>query len=106
MSFKRKFQTYKERSESIIKIRVIPRSKSNEVSEIFDDGTIKIRITAPPVEGKANKELIRYLSKILKIKQSQIEIKAGHLGRDKLTRIYDIDPATIQKRIQRNLLEK
>jgi uncharacterized protein (TIGR00251 family) len=80
-------------------IRVIPGASRNEVAEILDDGTIRIRLTAPPVEGRANAALIDFLSKILDIPKSKIEIIAGHSRRDKLVSILDVDAETIQARI-------
>jgi len=80
-------------------IRVIPGASRNEISEILEDGTIKIRLTAPPIEGKANAALIDLLSKILEIPKSKIDIVAGHTRRDKLVSILDIDAETIQERI-------
>ncbi|NQV68499.1 MAG: YggU family protein [Pseudohongiella sp.] len=44
---------------------------------------LKIRITAPPTDGKANKHLIRYLAKQFKVKQSAITIRSGHTNRHK-----------------------
>ena len=80
-------------------IRVIPGASQNGIADILDDGTIRIRLTAPPVEGKANAALIDYLSKILEVPKSKIEIVAGHTRRDKLVSILDIDAETIQARI-------
>ena len=80
-------------------IRVIPGASRNEIAEILDDGTIRIRLTAPPVEGRANAALIDFLSKILGIPKSKIDIIAGHSRRDKLVSILDVDAETIQARI-------
>jgi len=80
-------------------IRVIPGASRNEIAEILDDGTIRIRLTAPPVEGRANAALIDFLSKILDIPKSKIDIIAGHSRRDKLVSILDVDAETIQARI-------
>jgi uncharacterized protein (TIGR00251 family) len=80
-------------------IRVTPRAKKNEVSGIMDDGTIKIRLIAPPVEGKANASLIKFLAEILGVSRSKIEIIAGESGRDKLISILDMDSRTAQEKI-------
>ena len=84
---------------SALAIRVIPGARQNEISDILDDGTIRIRLTAPPIEGKANAALIDYLSKILDVPKSAIDIVAGHTRRDKLVSILDIDAETIQERL-------
>lgn len=47
---------------------------------------MKVRLTAPPVEGEANRALIEFLSKLLKIKKSSLEIDAGAKSRDKRVR--------------------
>jgi uncharacterized protein (TIGR00251 family) len=82
-----------------IVVRVIPRSSRNEISEIQADGTIKIRLTAAPVEGQANKALIDFLSEILKTAKSNIEIVSGQASRGKLVTILGLDSETVQERI-------
>lgn len=49
---------------------------------------IKLAITAPPVDGKANAHLTKFLSKQFKVAKSQIEIEKGELGRHKQVRIH------------------
>lgn len=87
-----------------IPIRVTPRASRNEVVEILSDQTVKIRLKAPPVEGKANEELIKFLSKILGVPKSNLEIVAGATGRDKLVSVLDITDAEVHKKILENLL--
>jgi uncharacterized protein (TIGR00251 family) len=95
----KQFRLHNGKRGSALAIRVTPRAKKNEVSEVMSDGTIKIRLTAPPVEGKANEALVDFLSEILDTPRSRIEIVAGHTGRDKLVSILDMDTATAQGRI-------
>lgn len=80
-------------------IRVTPNAKRNEIDGFLEDGTIRIRLTASPVEGKANSALIEFLSKVLDVRRSDIEIIAGQTGRSKLVTISDIDPATVQEKL-------
>lgn len=80
-------------------VRVIPRSSKNEISEIQSDGTIKVRLTAPPVDGKANKALIEFLADVLDLAPSKLEIVAGESARDKLIVVLDLDPDTVNERI-------
>jgi uncharacterized protein (TIGR00251 family) len=86
-------------------VRVTPRARRNEVSAILEDGTVKIRLTAPPVEGKANAALVRFLADILEIPESKVEIVAGQSGRDKLITLMDVDGDTVQARLQKQLHE-
>jgi uncharacterized protein len=84
-------------------VRVTPRASRDEIVEIQSDGTVKIRLTAPPVEGQANEALIKFLAQVLEIAPSKIDIVAGTSGRDKLVSILDLDTATVQERILRNM---
>ena len=63
-----------------------PGAKKTEPMGIFDD-KLKLRLNAPPVEGKANTALIKYLSKTLAIRQSKISLQSGELSRHKTIRI-------------------
>jgi uncharacterized protein len=81
-------------------IRVTPRARKNEITGILDNGTIKVRLTAPPVEGKANEALIAFLAGVLGVAESKIEIVAGKTGHDKLVSILDLDAETVNARIQ------
>lgn len=87
------------RRGAALAIRVTPRAKRSEIVEILPDDTIKVRLTAPPVEGKANEALIALLAEVLDVAKSRIEIIAGDTGRDKLVSILDMDSAEAQERI-------
>jgi uncharacterized protein (TIGR00251 family) len=69
-----------------IKIYLQPKASRNEIVGPYRDG-IKVRVTAPPVEGKANEELLRFLAKEWRISLSHIEIIRGHQSREKILRI-------------------
>jgi len=75
----------------ILKIKIVPNSKTNEI--ILEEDFAKIKITAQPVEGKANKALIGYLSKIFKIPKTSISIIRGETSKEKtiLFQIHDED---------------
>ena len=72
--------------EIILKVYLQPRASRNEVVGPYQDG-IKVKVTAPPVEGKANDALIRFLAKKLGIPPSYIEILKGHRSREKILKI-------------------
>lgn len=101
---RRKFQFHDGRRGAALAIRITPRARRNEVAEVLNDGTIRIRLTAPPVEGKANKALIQFLSQILDVPPSRISIVAGETGRDKLVSILDMEPEEAQRRILEHLV--
>ncbi len=68
-------------------IHVIPGAKINQVVSVSDQGVIRIKITSPPVEGKANTGLIKYLAKIFNLPSSKIQIEHGDKSRDKRVRV-------------------
>lgn len=99
----RKYHLHSGRKGAALAIRVTPRASKNEIIEIQADGTVRVRLTAPPSEGKANEALIQFLAEVLDVPRSSLEIIAGHSGRDKLVSILDLDAAAVQERILRHL---
>lgn len=74
-----------------LQIKVIPKSPKTEFVEKMADGTLKIRIAAPPEKGKANAELIKFLAKEFSCPKDQIKIISGQTDQRKLISIPDID---------------
>ena len=70
-----------------LRIKVIPKSPKSEIVETMADGTIKIRVAAPPEKGKANAELIKFLAKHFKMEKSSITIISGKTDQLKLVKI-------------------
>lgn len=101
----RRFYLHDGRTGSALAIRVTPRARRNEISEILNDGTVKVRLTSSSDENKANEALVKFLAEVLGISRSQIEIVAGSAGRDKLVSILDVDAGTVQERIIRKMGE-
>lgn len=92
-------QTLESVGGATLAIRVTPRAKRNEITQIMSDGTIKIRLTAPPVEGKANTALIKFLADILLVSSSSIMILSGESGRSKLIFVSGLKPDLANQRI-------
>ena len=65
-----------------IKLRIQPRASRDEVAGIHGD-SLKVKLTAPPVEGEANKALVSFLSKLFGIKKSSFRIASGEKSRTK-----------------------
>lgn len=72
-----------------ITVRVLPRSSKNEVAGPMADGALKIKLTTAPVDGKANKELIKLLADYFRVAKSKIKIAAGATGRNKIIEIEE-----------------
>jgi len=99
----RKFRLHNGQIGAALAVRITPRSRKNEIVEILNDGTVKIRLTAPPVEGKANDALISFLSEVIGVPRNQIDIIAGATGREKLVSILNLDAETVHQRILAHL---
>jgi len=82
-----------------IQIQIHPSAKKNEVLR-FQDGVWYLKIAAPPVEGKANKELIEFLSEILGVSKSRITIDKGITSRRKLIVVEGMTDAEVTKQFQ------
>ena len=72
-----------------ITIKVLPRSSKNEIVGKMDDGTLKVKLTAAPVDGQANKKLLELLSREFGVQKSKIIIVKGLKGREKIIEIMD-----------------
>lgn len=83
----------------IVKLKISPNASKNEI--IKTDDVVKVKITAQPVEGKANKALIEFLSKHFKIPKSSIEILRGETSKEKtlLIKISDDDKISMIKSV-------
>jgi hypothetical protein len=99
----RNFHLHDGKAGSALAVRITPRASRNKIVEVLGDGTIKIHIAAPPVDGEANAELISFLATVLNIPKSRLEIVAGQSGRDKLISVIDMDADTVHKRIVAHL---
>ncbi|MCK4309178.1 MAG: YggU family protein [Candidatus Atribacteria bacterium] len=92
---------YKIRGNDIIvKVKIVPGSSKNKIVGVYNDA-LKITVTAPPVEGKANKKCIVYLAKYFDIAKSKIEIISGQTSKNKLIKIYDISQEEFLEKIEK-----
>ena len=70
-----------------LKVKIIPRSPRSEFAGEMADGTLKIRIAAPPEKGKANEELRAFLARHYGVPKANVEVISGHTAPLKLLRI-------------------
>lgn len=73
----------------VLKIRISPNASKNQI--ILSDDMIKVKVTAQPIENKANKALIEFLSKYLKVPKTSISIVKGETSKDKTLHISVFD---------------
>lgn len=86
-------------NQTTITIHVQPNARRNEVLG-FEDGVLHLKIAAPPVKGKANKELIDFLSQLLKVSRGSVAIEKGLTSRRKVIAIDGLDQAHILERLR------
>jgi uncharacterized protein len=84
-----------ERAETVISVRVIPRSPRTRLDGMRDDAFL-VRLAAPPVEGAANDALVAFLARHLRLPRRNIRILSGATSRDKVVGITGLDPASIR----------
>ena len=87
-------------NDIIVKVKIVPGSSKNKIIGVYND-SLKITITAPPVEGKANKKCIAYLAKYFDVAKSKIEIISGQTSKNKLIKIYDISQKEFLNKIDK-----
>jgi uncharacterized protein len=83
----------------MLRVRVQPRAPRSEIVGWRADGTLSVRVAAPPVEGRANAALTELLADALALQPSAVSVHHGGRGRDKLVRITGLTPAEIRHRI-------
>ena len=91
------------RQGAAITVKVQPRARKTEVAGLLADGTVKIKVAAPPVGGAANKALVTFLAQILGLPASQIDIIAGETSEHKLISLVGISPEAVDAVFQRLL---
>lgn len=72
-----------EKETLLLQVRVQPRASKDEIVGPHGEDSLKVRITAPPVDGKANQHLIKYLAKAFGVAKGQVTLLSGITGRDK-----------------------
>jgi uncharacterized protein (TIGR00251 family) len=87
-----------------LSVRVTPNAKSNQIIAI-SQGTVRIKVRAVAKGGKANAELIYFLTDLLDCNRSQVEIIQGEKTRTKLLEIRDSDPEEISRKLKKALAD-
>ena len=84
-----------------LSVKIIPNSSKNEIVGIIDNA-LKIKLDAPPVEGKANEKCIKFLSKLLNVPKTSISITSGERSKNK-TLFIKGDPDKLYEEISKFL---
>ena len=81
-----------------ILLSVYPNAIRNEIVS-FTDGVLRVKVSAPPIKGKANNELIAYLSRLLGVGKGSINIIKGHTTRNKVVAIDGLSRGEVMRRL-------
>ena len=88
----------KGRSSARLRVRVQPRASKTEISGIDEAGVLRIRLKSPPVDGAANKELLKFLGKqVLGRPPSSLRITSGQSSRDKSVEVPGMTEAQLRQ---------
>jgi hypothetical protein len=83
---------------STFAVKVHPRAKKNAITGEVGDA-LKVALTAPPVEGKANEACIEFFAKLLKVPRSSVSIVAGLTTRNKVIRVAGLSAEQVRERL-------
>ena len=81
-----------------LSVKIHPRAKKNAITGILD-GALKVSLTAPPIDGKANDACIAFLAKLLQLPRSSVTIASGQTSRGKLIRVSGLSAEEVRRRI-------
>jgi uncharacterized protein (TIGR00251 family) len=81
-----------------LRVRLQPRASKNEVLG-WQDGVLRVRLTAPPVEGAANKALVDFIAARIGVKRGDVSITAGLKSRDKTLEIAGLDAGELAEKL-------
>jgi uncharacterized protein len=79
-------------------VKVHPRAKKNAITGERGDA-LKVSLTAPPIDGRANDACIDFFAKLLKVPRSSVTIASGHSSRSKVIRVAELSAEEVRKRL-------
>jgi uncharacterized protein len=79
-------------------VRIHPRARKNAITGTVGDA-LKVALTAPPVDGKANDACIEFFANLLKVPRSSVTIAAGQLSRNKVIRVSGVSAEQVRQRL-------
>lgn len=79
-------------------VRVQPRAKKNAIAGELGDA-LKLSLTAPPIEGRANEACIEFFANLLKVSRSSVTIASGESSRRKIIRVMGLSLEELQRRL-------
>ncbi len=87
---------------ALLRLHVQPKASRSGIVGLHD-GCLKLAVAAPPVDGKANTEVVKCLASILQVPVRDVSVKSGAQSRKKLVVVKSLDPSEIRKVIEKSL---
>ena len=82
-----------------LQVKVHPRARNNAITGVVGDA-LKLALTAPPVEGRANEACVKFLAEFLNVARSSVTIAAGESSRQKLIRVAGLRAAQVEDKLR------
>src|SRR5215467_1417857 len=83
-------------------VKVHPRARKNAITGVIGDA-LKVALTAPPVEGRANQAVIEFFAELFEIPRSSVTIASGETSRNKMVRVSGISRTAVEQRLAETL---
>jgi uncharacterized protein (TIGR00251 family) len=83
-------------------VKIHPRAKKNAITGELGD-ILKVALTAPPIEGRANEACIEFFAKLLKVPRGSVTIASGLTSRSKVIRVTGLSAGHVRERLDRSL---
>ncbi len=93
------FKLHDTASGTTFAIKVHPRAKKNAITGEVGDA-LKIALTAPPVDGKANQACVEFFAKLLKVPRSSVTIASGQTSRNKVMHVAGLTADEVRDRLE------
>ena len=84
-------------AHAVLRVRVSPKARDNDIA--FDGNELQVRVQSVPVDGKANRDMLKYLAKRLRIAPSDVTILRGDSSRHKVVQITELDLQEVMRRL-------
>jgi len=92
------FKVSRQGDSVVFAVKVHPRAKRERISGVVGDA-LKVELTAPPIDGRANQACIRFFAEFLKVPRSSVTIAAGTNSRNKIIRVTGVNAGSVELRI-------
>jgi uncharacterized protein len=84
-------------TQAVLRVRVFPKAQESEIA--FDGNELQVRVQSVPIDGKANREMVKFLAKRLRIAPSKVILVRGEGSRYKVVQIAELDLPEVMRRL-------